>query len=117
MPRKIELGSIDLNDFGAIGVSFNQVVEDGDLRVIQTNMRRAIAPDQDLTASLDDLDVYFESIGYPKITLEDRDTLKDVRVAAENNPGIKARAVEWQAKQEAERAAMAAAAEEPPPNA
>ncbi len=114
--RKTELTGINLNDYGALAMTFDQVVEDGDLRVIQTSMRRVVPPDQELNMHLDDLDVYFAGIGFPKIALEDRDTLRDVRTAADMNPMMKARAVKWMAQQEAERAAMEAA-QEPPPNA
>lgn len=113
MARKVSLASTDLNPFAAIGADFALVVVDGDLTIPDTNVRRMIMPDQDIDEQCDDLDSYFVSKGYPEITATDRQTLKDMRAAAEANPDMVARRDAWLAQQEAQREAMAPPAEEP----
>lgn len=113
MPRKVSLASTDINPFTAIGCDFALAVQDGDLIIPDTNVRRMIMPDQDIDEQCDDLDSYFTSKGYPTITAADRQTIKDVRAAAEANPDMAARKQAWLDQQAAQAAAMAPPAEEP----
>ncbi len=106
MPRLVILSSTDLNGYGAIGAQFDQVVQDGDLNLVQTNVRRMIMPDQDIDEQCDDLDNYFTQIGYPTIPAEARQTLKDIRAAAEANPNIVAAKEKWEADQAKQQALM-----------
>lgn len=114
MPRAIILASTDLNGYGAIGAQFDQVVQDGDLNLVQTNVRRMIMPDQDIDEQCDDLDSYFQNIGYPKIQPAARQTLKDLRAAAEANPNMMAAKEKWLEEQAANQAAMNPPPEESP---
>ena len=114
MPRKVILSNTDLNGYGAIGAQFDQVVQDGDLNLVQTNVRRMIMPDQDIDEQCDDLDNYFTSIGYPTIAPEARDTLKGIRATAEANPNMMAAKEKWLEEQAAQKAAMQP--QEPPAN-
>jgi len=115
MPRKVILANTDLNGFGAIGAQFDQVVQDEDLLLVQTNVRRMIMPNQDIDEQCDDLDSYFQSIGYPAIPPEARQTLKDIRAAAEANPNMVQARDKWLAEQAAQQAELEANNPQPEP--
>lgn len=104
MPRVVLLTSSDLNGIGAIGANFSMGLAEDDEFISKENVRRAIMMDQDIDQQCDDLDTYFEGKGYPKISDNARQTLKDMRATAENNSTIVAAWTKWKAEQEAQLA-------------
>jgi hypothetical protein len=106
MPRQITLGGTDVNEFGAVGMTFLQQIVDGDLIVTETNVRRMIMPGEDPQQHFDDLDSYFESKGYPKITRHDKTTILAIQRIVGENPTIAKAGKKWEVQNEAMMASM-----------
>lgn len=113
MPRQITLGGTDVNEFGAVGMTFLQQIVDGDLTVTETNVRRMIMPGEDPQQHFDDLNSYFESKGYPPITEADKQTILDIQAATQQNPTMAAAAEKWSVQNEAMMASMEAGSNPP----
>lgn len=106
MPRVVTLSTVTLGSHMDLGCDFTLALVDGELSVVDTNLRRIIEPNQDIDEQCDGLDVYLEQNKYPKISAEDRQLIKDTRSSAEQNPAMVARRDKWLEEQEAQQEAM-----------
>jgi len=97
MPRQIILSQVTLDSNGLIHMTFEQQITDGELTVVETNVRRIIAPNEDPEQP---------TKGYTGIDAHDKDVIHGIRAMSAEHPGMVANAEKYVAQQEAERAAM-----------
>jgi len=101
--RQIVLAQLTVDLNAVIYMMFQQQIVDGDLVVVETNVRRMIIPGQDPEVHFDDLDSYFAMKGYPPIQQHDKDMIHGLIAMARSHPTLVANGKKYAAEQAALR--------------
>lgn len=82
--KQTNLGKIEVNADGTIGLLLLLQYVDGDEIVASNNHRVMLTPDQDYNATLASVDLHLAEMGYPAISNDDKQRVQDIAQAVWN---------------------------------